>query len=190
MNILVDKLPTEYKGLKIETNFRSFILFELLMQDKDFSKEQKISIALNLFFQNEEFKTADEIKTAIDGILWIYSLGKTEEKETKKETREKKQKAIYSYEHDANLIYSAFLSQYRLDLNEIDYLHWWKFKSLFEGLNDDNRICEIMGYRAIDLSKIKDKEQKEHYKKLKIKHALPDNRTEEEKEQDFANALW
>jgi hypothetical protein len=47
-----------------------------------------------------------------------------------------------------------------------------------------------MEYRAVDLSKIKDKDQKEHYKKLKIKYALPDNRTEEEKEQDFANALW
>lgn len=192
MNILVDKLPTEYKGLKIETNFRSFILFELLMQDNDLSSEEKINLALNLFFHNQDFKSVDEIKKALNGILWIYTLGKSEEKENKnkKEVREKKQKAIYSYEHDANLIYSAFLSQYGIDLNEIDYLHWWKFKSLFEGLNDDNRICEIMGYRAVDLSKIEDEKQREHYQKLKNKFALPDNRTEEEKEQDFANALW
>ena len=33
MNLLLDKLPTEYEGLKIDTNFRSFILYELLMQD-------------------------------------------------------------------------------------------------------------------------------------------------------------
>lgn len=192
MNILVDKLPTEYKGLKIETNFRSFILFELLMQDKDLSSEEKINLTLNLFFHNQELKSVDEIKKALNGILWIYTLGKSEEKEdkNKKEAREKKQKAIYSYEHDANLIYSAFLSQYRIDLNDIDYLHWWKFKSLFEGLNDENKICEIMGYRAVDLSKIEDKKQREHYRKLKNKFALPDNRSVEEKEQDFANALW
>ena len=192
MNILVDKLPTEYKGLKIETNFRSFILFELLMQDNDLSSEEKINLALNLFFHNQEFKSVEEIKNALNGILWIYTLGKSEEKESKnkKEVREKKQKAIYSFEHDANLIYSAFLSQYGIDLNEIDYLHWWKFKSLFEGLNDDNRICEIMGYRAVDLSKIKDEDQRKHYQKLKNKFALPDNRSVEEKEQDFANALW
>ena len=192
MNILVDKLPTEYKGLKIETNFRSFILFELLMQDNDLSSEEKINLALNLFFHNQEFKSVDEIKKALNGILWIYTLGKSEEKEdkSKKQVREKKQKAIYSYEHDANLIYSAFLSQYGIDLNDIDYLHWWKFKSLFEGLNDENKICEIMGYRAVDLSKIEDKKQREHYQKLKNKFALPDNRSVEEKEQDFANALW
>ena len=68
-------------------------------------------------------------------------------------------KKIYSYEHDADLIYTAFLDQYRLDLNDIDYLHWFKFKAMFEGLKSDNKICEIMGYRAIDVSKIKDKEE-------------------------------
>ncbi len=193
MNLLIDKLPTDYEGLKIDTNFRSFILFELLMQDSSLKKEEKIMLALNLFFKDEEFENVDEIKKAIKAILWFYTLGKSEDKKEikkKEKTVEKKQKAIYSFEYDANLIYSAFLSQYRLDLNEIEYLHWWKFRSLFEGLNEENRICEIMEYRAVDLSKIKDKDQKEHYKKLKIKYALPDNRTEEEKEQDFANALW
>lgn len=192
MNILIDKLPNEYKGLKIDTNFRSFILFELLMQDNKIFINKKIEIALNLFYKNIDFKNQYEIKKAIDGILWFYTLGKNEEKKDKKikEKPTKKQKAIYSYEYDANLIYSAFLSQYKLDLNEIDYLHWWKFKSLFEGLNDENRICEIMGYRSIDLSKIKDENQREHYRKLKMKYALPDNRSEEEKEEEFANSLW
>ena len=193
MNLLIDKLPTDYEGLKIDTNFRSFILFELLMQDSSLKKEEKIMLALNLFFKDKEFENAEEIKKAIKGILWFYTLGKSEDKKEikkKEKTVEKKQKAIYSFECDANLIYSAFLSQYRLDLNEIEYLHWWKFKSLFEGLNDENKICEIMGYRAVDLSKIEDKKQKEHYRKLKNRYALPDNRSEEEKEQEFAEALW
>ena len=50
MNILVDKLPTDYEGLKINTNFRSFILFELLMQDREIKKEDKLALALNLFY--------------------------------------------------------------------------------------------------------------------------------------------
>ena len=88
------------------------------------------------------------------------------------------------------MIYTAFLDQYGLDLNETDYLHWCKFKAMFEGLKSDNKICEIMGYRAIDVSKIKDKEEKKRYKKLQREYALPDDRTEEEKEQDFAEAFW
>jgi hypothetical protein len=47
-----------------------------------------------------------------------------------------------------------------------------------------------MGYRAVDLSKIKDKETKRKYKRLKQEYALPDERTEEEKENDFAEAFW
>ena len=185
MNLLLDRLPIEHEGLKIDTNFRSFILFELLMQDKNVSNKDKIILTLNIFYE----EIPNDIKKAMDVILWFYSRGDTDKKRNKKEQKSGKEK-IYSYEHDANYIYSAFLSQYGIDLNEIEYLHWWKFKSLFECLNDENKICEIMGYRAIDLSKIKDKKQKDKYKKLKSTYALPDERTEEEKEQDFADAFW
>ena len=187
MNLLVDKLPTDYEGLKINTNFRSFILFELLMQDKGIEKEDKIILALNLFFE----EVPKDIKKGINAILWFYSKGKHKNDEVVEENnKKKKNKKIYSYEHDADLIYTAFLDQYGLDLNEIDYLHWFKFKAMFEGLKSDNKICEIMGYRAIDVSKIKDKDEKKRYKKLQREYALPDDRTEEEKEQDFAEAFW
>lgn len=185
MNLLLDKLPTEYEGLKIDTNFRSFILYELLMQDNKVEIEDKIALALNIFYK----EIPKDIKKAIDVINWFYARGDIDKKEAKI-SKENTKKKIYSYEHDANYIYSAFLSQYRLDLNEIEYLHWWKFKSLFEGLNEENQICKIMGYRAVDLSKIKDKETKNKYKKLKQAWSLPDERTEEEKENDFAEAFW
>lgn len=185
MNILLDKLPTEYKGLKVNTNFRSFILFELLMQDNEISKEDKIYLSLKLFY-NEPIQ---DIKTAIDGILWFYTMGESENKEQKKGNKTTN-KQIYSYEYDAKYIYSAFLDQYGIDLAEVDYLHWFRFKSLFDSLKDDNKICEIMGYRAVDLNKIKDKEEQKKYKKLKQLYALPDNRTQEEKENDFAEAFW
>ena len=185
MNLLIDKLPTEYEGLKINTNFRSFILFELLMQDNKIDMVDKISLSLNYFYD----EPPKDIKKAIDGILWFYTKGKKDNKKEKSQENKTK-KQIYSYEHDGDYIYSAFLSQYGIDLNKIEYLHWWKFKSLFECLNDENKICQIMGYRAVDLSKIKDKETKNKYKRLKQQYALPDERTEEEKENDFAEAFW
>ena len=186
MNILVDKLPTDYEGLKINTNFRTFILFELLMQDSQINKEDKIALAIELFY--EEYP--HDIKKAVNGIIWFYTRGK-KVKENKEETNQQNnKKKIYSYEHDSDLIYTAFLDQYRLDLNDIEYLHWFKFKAMFEGLKAENKICEIMGYRAVDVGKIKDKEEKKKYKKLQREWALPDERSEEEKERDFADALW
>ena len=185
MNILVDKLPTEYEGLKVNTNFRSFILFELLMQDNKVSSKDKVILSLNLFYD----PIPQDLKKAIDGIVWFYTRGK-EIKQSGNKGEKGNKKKIYSYEYDADYIYTAFLDQYRLDLNEIDYLHWFKFKAMFDGLKSDNKICEIMGYRAIDINKIKNKDEQKKYKKLQKEWALPDDRTEEEKERDFAEAFW
>ena len=185
MNLLLDRLPTEYEGLKIKTNFRSFILFELLMQERKISIEDKIPIALSYFFD----EPPQDIEKAIKGILWFYCKGDVDKKPVKAKEKSNQNK-IYSYEYDGDYIYSAFLSQYGIDLNDIEYLHWWKFKSLFECLNDENKICQIMGYRAIDLNKIKDDKERAKYRNLKQTWALPDERTEEEKENDFAEAFW
>lgn len=193
MNILIDKLPTKIEGLELNTDFRTSILFELLMQDKDISNEDKVALAINLYF-NRQPKNYQEMKKMTKIILWFYSCG-NKKRELKKnnneivEKKRKKRKQIYSFEQDDFLIYSAFMEQYHIDLNEAK-LHWWKFKSMFDGLNDEILFSKVMGYRSIDLSKIQDKKQREHYAKLQKHWALVDNRSVEEKESDFANALW
>ena len=194
MNILIDKLPTEVEGLELNTDFRTSILFELLMQDKDISNEDKVALSINLYF-NRQPKSYEEMDKMTKAIMWFYSCGnkKKELKESNQREqivkKEKRKKQIYSFEQDDFLIYSAFMEQYGIDLTEAK-LHWWKFKAMFDGLNDDILFSKVMGYRSIDLSKIEDKKQREHYAKLQKHWALIDNRSVEEKESDFANALW
>lgn len=181
-NILLDELPsTTPHGYKIKTDFRQAIKFELLMQDKNINDEEKICLALNLFY--------DEIiepKTQLEDIIWFYLKGK-EIKNKQNKTSNSEQ--IYSYEYDADYIFSAFLETYGINLNTAK-LHWWEFKAMFEGLNEKTKMSEIMGYRAIDLSKIEDKNEIKRYKKLKQIYQLPDMRTAEEKEADFGMAFW
>ena len=186
MNILIDNVDLIVKNRIQEafnTDFRYAIMFELLMQDRKLSKQTKLYQSIKIFYPNH----VENIEKAIDNILWFYGGGK--DSTIKKETKETKKKQIYSYEFDANLIYAAFKSQYNIDLQK-DKLHWWIFKAMFEGLNKDNKIVEIMGYRAMDISKIKDKEEKNKFKELKKIYALPDMRTLEEKEADFGEAFW
>lgn len=188
-NIILDKLPLYTPdGLKIRTNFRESIKFELLMQDRDISDENKIKMALNLYYC--EPQKIQNIEQAIKNVLWFYKCGK-EDKNVDKNNEENniKNKQIYSYEFDAEYIYSAFMEQYNIDLSNIEYLHWWKFRALFSCLNESVLFTKIMGYRAMNLSKIKDKEMKKHYKKMQKLYALPDMRSEEEKENDFAEAF-
>ena len=185
-NLLINKLPqfTE-NGFKIRTDFRESIKFELLMQDRTIEDTEKIELALNLYYYRPDKIT--DIKKAVEDILWFYKTG--DMKETNGSDNNNK-KQIYSYEFDAEYIYSAFMEQYNIDLNSIKYLHWWKFKALFNSLNENVLFSKIMGYRAMDLSKIKDKSMKKQYKKLQELYKLPDMRTEQEKEDDFAEALW
>lgn len=183
----IDEVVKDRIKIDFDTNFRIGIAFEIMMQNPKYSIKAKTYQALKLFYP--EMNKIKDTKKAIDDIVWFYSCGRSEEK-TSQKNKKGKNKQIYSYEFDNDLIYSAFKNQYNVDLEEIEYLHWWKFRAMFNGLKSDNRIVEIMGYRAMDLSKIKDKDMKKHYKQLQEENKLPDMRSEEEKEEDFAEALW
>lgn len=190
INMLIDELPQKVGNTDINSDFRVSILFELLMQDNDYTNEEKVQQALILYYPN--LQEIDDYNKAIENIIWFYKCGK-EDKDVNKENKKNnknKQVQIYSYEFDAEYIYSAFMEQYKIDLNSIEYLHWWKFKALFNSLNENVLFSKIMSYRAIDLTTIKDKNMKKQYRKLKELYKLPDMRTEEEKENEFANALW
>ena len=182
INMLIDELPKEINGIEINSDFRTSILFELLMQDNELNNEEKVAQAIELYYPRPE-KILD-FEKAIDDILWFYRCGENLEERKK---YKKKEKQIYNYEFDDKYIFSAFMEQYNINLNKIKYLHWWEFKALFNSLNEDVFFSKIMSYRAMDLSKIKDSKVKKRYKKLQELYALPDMRTEEEKENDFAN---
>ncbi len=185
-NILIDELPKKVGNIDINSDFRISILFELLMQDNELSSEEKVEQALVLYYPN--LTAITDYSKAIEDIVWFYRCGK-EVNTNDKGSIKNSNKQIYSYEFDAEYIYSAFMEQYNIDLNSIKYLHWWKFKALFNSLNENVLFSKIMSYRVIDLSKIKDKAIKKQYKQLKELYKLPDMRSEEEKENDFAEAF-
>lgn len=179
MNILIDPLPesvmiggAEYR---IESGFRTSILFELLVRDKKIPDHLKLRQMLYLYYPEIP---ADE-EGAVRQILWFYNCGrKGREEETRNRTAKefRKEKALYSFEQDALLIYAAFLGQYGIDLQEIEELHWWKFQALFEGLDDGQRIRKVMRIRGMDTSGLPPGEVKriQEWKKL---YALEDEMT-------------
>ena len=189
MNILIDLLPTivninnvEYE---INSDFRTSILFELLMQDDNLSEEDKLYYALNLYYP----VLPQNINEAIEKILWFYKCGKDNYDNSSSKIKSKVIGQIYSFEHDDDYIYAAFMDQYGVDLQDIEYLHWWKFKAMFKSFKEDNEIVKIMGYRSMDLSKIKDKEEKAYYKKMQELYKLPISKDEKEKLDEITVAL-
>lgn len=181
MNILIDKLPTtvliddiEYE---INTDFRVSILFSIAMSDNELSDEEKCETAIRLYYK----VVPHDLQKAIEQILLFYNCNK-QANNTTESSGEIKEK-VFDYEIDANYIYSAFLTQYNIDLNSIDYLHWFKFKALFDSLDENLMLCKIIKYRSIDLNKIKDKEEKNYYKKMKETYAIKEEISQEELEE-------
>lgn len=188
MNILVDLLPIaveiDNKNYEINSDFRTSILFELLMQDSSIGEKDKIIKALELYYP----VIPENINEAIEQMLWFYRCGK-EITSSKGNGKGKSVTQIYSFEHDDDYIYAAFMDQYNIDLQDIEYLHWWKFKAMFKSLKEDNEIVKIMGYRSMDISKIKDKEQKAYYNKMRKLYEIPISKDEREKLDEITEAL-
>lgn len=194
MSLLTDTLPQKVcidnVIFDINTDFRTSILFEELILNEDINSIETRNKVLNMYFpvvpENED--------NALNAIMWLYSCGRPEEErafQNKTHENNKSISDIYSFKYDDELIYSAFLDQYRIDLIDIPYLHWWKFKAMFKSLKSDNKIVEIMGYRNMDLNSIKDNNQKDFYKRMQNIYKLPEtiNKDELEKQKAIEDAL-
>ncbi len=194
MNIILEPMPDflEVCGEKIfiNTDFRTWIKFDEALFWSNKPMEERAFSALEICYG--EHVPAD-IQSAFCAAVGFYA-PKDEQMQNSGESSHGEQRAasrnkqVYSFTHDASLIYAAFLAQYGIDLTK-ETFHWWMFRALFEGLTDDNKICKIMEIRSVDLSKIKDKEQKAYYRTLKRIHRLPDLRCAQEQEADMINAL-
>jgi hypothetical protein len=178
MNLLLDRAPISVsvggRQYPIDADFRNCIRFEQLMFDSDVPDNLRGAIALHLFYPEIPPDTAG----AFRAILWLYSCGEQPKEEINKSGGNGKR--IYDYEYDSGYIYAAFLADYGIDLESIEYLHWWKFRALFASLRQGNMIVKIMGYRAADTRKMKG-EEKKHYREMQRLYALPRPAGEQEK---------
>ena len=185
MNLLTEAAPKTVSIAGVEVpirwDFRTSIRFEQLMEE-DLPDEEKLAQALALYYPQIPFS----LEEAVEKLLWFYAAGKEDTAQTGKTGRGEPR--IYSYRYDDEYIYAAFLDQYGIDLQEAD-LHWWKFKAMFQGLKSDNRIVEIMGYRAMEIPSKMSREQKEFYRKMKKQYAIPLPKSEREKLSAIEEAL-
>lgn len=180
MNLLLEPAPTSVdiggKQYALDADFRNAIKFEELMLDSEVPDEARGMLALRLFYP----EIPKDVGAAFERIVWFYAGGEEPRQNRGSAAKAAAGKRIYSFEHDGAHIYAAFLADYRIDLEAVDFLHWWKFRALFESLRDENLICRIMGYRAADISKLKG-EQRKHYQEMQRFYALPLPRDEKEK---------
>ncbi len=164
-----DTLPEQEAFAKEIMGYNPELSFE------DACKNAKCQEALRLFYKDN---IPEDLEGAVDRMIWFYGCGK-EDKDT---GGKKSSKTVYSYKHDFDYIAAGFLQDYKLDILDIGFLHWWKFTSLFSALKDDCKIREIMAYRGTDLKNL-DKEQRKHVREMQKLYALPECEMSKEEEE-------
>lgn len=176
-----------YKDLEIPINwdFRAGIEFERLVYDTNIEDKDRFIRILENYFKS--LPTIDEPKILIDNLLTFYRCGKVQQAT---DENAPKQKQAYDFYEDWPYIHAAFLQQYNMDLNTVNGLHWWQFKGMLESLDDRSQFKKILGFRVMKIDSNMSKEQKKYYSEMKKVYRLPDKRSQEEIDEDFANAFW
>ena len=174
----------------VRTDFRVWLKFEEILNSVEPLPEKILDVIMLCLPEGNDRKLPPTMEELFDGLFGFYSCNFSKENEQKEKKDNTKSVMTFSFQYDAEYVYAAFLAQYSIDLVDIPYLHWHKFLALFKGLEDKCRIMQIMGYRSIDLSEINDKKQRKMYSRLKDAYSLPDNRSQEEKDSDFARTLY
>lgn len=175
MNLILDDLPHTLDGVEIETDFRYWILFEQLMLDEELSPLQKGMNALHLIYKGTPSAAHGN---ALASLLWFFRCGKDEDRRSRRSARRStRPRRLYDYDQDAERIFASFYAVYGIDLNAVPYLHWWKFRAMFDALPDDSAIMRAIYWRSLDTSKLKGEEKKNADKKQKY-YALRDSRAD------------
>ncbi len=126
----------------------------------------------------------DRFQDAVKGLMWFYSGGMVKNSEAQGVFST----PAYDLKADFEYIWAGFLSEFGIDLMHTD-MHWWKFRRLLSCLGENCKFSQIVSYRCTDTSRIKNRELKSFYEKMKKRYRLPDVRGEEEKEMDMAQKL-
>ncbi|MBQ7975408.1 MAG: hypothetical protein IJ300_06950 [Clostridia bacterium] len=171
-------IVVDNKKYAVHTDFRNWIKIDELIFGGSLT-DKSLAEILALCYK----KLPPNVEAAYKEIINFHNLNRTFKKSA---NRSGSQKRIISFVADEQYVSAAFLSEYKIDLNSTE-MHWFKFKSLFDGLPPTQKICEIMNIRAVDIGTIKDKQTKSHYRRLKSLYRLPDNRSEEEKDADIGS---
>lgn len=84
------------------------------------------------------------------------------------------------YNLDQKYIIPSIRKDYHIDITS-EKIHWHSFVDMIMGLSQFSLLNSVRDIRNTDLSKIKDRKEREEKAKLKKKFALPKKQTEEQK---------
>ena len=136
-HVLPDAVMVSGEAYRIQTDFTYWVNFSKLIQDKT-----RPLTAFDIFYIDEK----PEDRGAGFQELINFFINKRELPRNLEEGKPHEKQMDFAI--DADLIYSAFWQQYKIDLIETK-LHWYKFQALLFGLKD-TKFTDVLNYRGYD----------------------------------------
>lgn len=167
-NVILDRLPDNYKGYLIRTDFRIGMQIISCLKDEELTQEERYSISLNLLYGNS---VPQDTKLAFKGLMWFLNLGEEDDEIIKSNS---KQKDIMDFEIDSSRIYSGFMSVLGIDLSK-EKMHWFKFRYLLLELIK----CHLSNVIEIRTQDTKDMSPKQKTELNRLKKLYSINKKEE-----------
>lgn len=169
-NAMLDRLPEDYNGWLIRTDYRIGVQIQLCISDPDMTDVEKTWTALHLLYG----KGMPDLQTAMDGLYWFLSCGNPP---GKGEEELDDESPLYSFEADAARIVSGFKKVFHIDISR-EKLHWFDFISMLGDLKD-TAFTSVIDIRSTDPSEV-DKKRRSEFIRMKRRFALSSKYTPEE----------
>lgn len=169
-NAMLDRLPEDYNGWLIRTDYRIGVQIQLCVSDPELTDSEKTWTALNLLYGNG---IPTDFQTALGGLSWFMSCGDpTPAGEADDEP------PLYSFEQDAGRIVSGFRKVFGIDISR-ERLHWFEFVQMIGELRS-TAFSDVINIRSTDPSDV-DKKNRSEFLRMKKRFALATEYTQEER---------
>ncbi|MDE7242777.1 MAG: bacteriophage Gp15 family protein [Oscillospiraceae bacterium] len=166
-NPLLDRLPDNYNGWLIRSDFRIGVQIQLCIADPELSDSDKTAVALSLLFG----RGMPDFQTAVEGLHWFLACGNPLPAEKSQEP------ALYSFETDAARIVSAFQKVFHRDISR-ERIHWFEFVPMLADLSG-TAFSSVIDIRSTSPDEVSDKKRAE-FLRMKRRFALADQFSQEE----------
>ena len=186
MNVLVNEFPTKVRINEeiydLNTDFRVGLNIMLLYEDKSLNDYEKTDIMLELLYKKEI--PIELRETAVAKAMLFLNAGDSKKDSNDDEGYNIKPKRVYSFTKDAKYIYSAIKKSHGVDLENIEYLHWWKFVYYFLDLDEKSFFSQMIYLRNQRNKGKLTKEEKVVYANLEDVLELENNEEYTDEEQE------
>lgn len=168
-----DSITINETKIPIITDFREYVKLIDMLNDDEPSPGEKYYFIMQ-YFKEEPADFVTALDKLVDFVMMTDAQEEYGDSEEDEDMDTGRSKPLYSFEIDYPYIFSAFLSEYNINIRTIKYMHWWEFKMLFDGLSEKTEIKQRIMYRSIDTGTIKDKEERKRIEKIQRAIRLPE----------------